>query len=74
MENFLDDLLSLDDLAMKLGVQRKTVSNWISAGELDGVKIGRRYWVLRETFEKWVRDRELKRMVSFRRRRGDGRL
>lgn len=36
-------LLSVDDVAKRLGVHRKTVLNWIHAGELAAFDLGKGY-------------------------------
>jgi len=37
-----DDLLTLADVAHRMRASERTVSNWINAGRLDSVRVGRR--------------------------------
>lgn len=45
----LAGLVSCGVAARKLGVCLRTVRRWIAAGELDGVRIRRRWYVRRES-------------------------
>src|SRR5215213_2362776 len=46
-----DRLLTLEDVATRLNVVKKTVQNWISNGTLPAVKLGRDRYVLRSKLQ-----------------------
>ncbi|MFI5329417.1 MAG: helix-turn-helix domain-containing protein [Desulfobaccales bacterium] len=43
-----DNLLTPEDVAMRLHISRLTVGNWLRSGKLKGVKVGR-LWRVRES-------------------------
>lgn len=55
-------LYTVDEIADKLGVNRRTVANYIHAGKLHGRKFGRRWFVsedaLRDFFDQDAADGE----------------
>src|SRR6266540_1026006 len=46
-----DRLLTIEDVAKRLNVVKKTVQNWISNGTLPAVKLGRDRYVLRSKLQ-----------------------
>ena len=60
MSNDDSKLLSVDDVAKRLGVHRKTVLNWIHAGELAAFDLGKGF----KTTESDLRDFMNRRRIS----------
>ncbi|BBO77717.1 transcriptional regulator [Desulfosarcina widdelii] len=50
-----DRWLSVDEIAVYLGIKRDTVYRWISERNLPGHKIGRLWKFRKEEIDEWVR-------------------
>jgi len=50
-----DRWLSVDEIAVYLGIKRDTVYRWISERNLPGHKIGRLWKFRKEEIDKWVK-------------------
>ena len=48
------ELLRVDDLVKTLGIHRETVRRYIRAGKLKARKIGRRYYVSKDSLKEFV--------------------
>jgi excisionase family DNA binding protein len=46
-EQFMDELLSVEEAAATLKIAPKTLRDWLRTGKLPGVKMGKR-WLIRE--------------------------
>jgi excisionase family DNA binding protein len=46
-----EQIYSLEDLARKLDVSRRTIATWIKNGTLPHIKIGNKIWVTEEQFQ-----------------------
>ena len=51
-------LLSVEDVAVLLGVCRQTVYNYIYREELPSIQVGRIRRIRREALESWLKERE----------------
>ena len=47
-----DNLIAVEELASKLGVKRKSVVNQLSLGKLPGLKIGKKWFLSRESLDR----------------------
>ncbi len=52
MEAPVDDPLVVEQIAAALHMNRVTVRDWLARGVIPGVKIGRRWYMTRENFDK----------------------
>lgn len=69
MSHLIEDLISKEQFAEQIGVSPRTVANWVSSGKIAGVKVGRSYWLLKPTIERWLQERERLRVLPQRRRK-----
>lgn len=51
-----DRWLSVDEIAIYLGIKRDTVYGWISAKDLPGHRVGRLWKFKRDEVDTWVRE------------------
>lgn len=48
-------LMSVDELAEYLGLQRQTIYNWLNQKKISGIKIGKVWRFDRKYIDEWVR-------------------
>ncbi|SMF34602.1 helix-turn-helix transcriptional regulator [Pseudobacteriovorax antillogorgiicola] len=53
-KRLFDNLVSKEEIALELGVTTKTISNWMSAGKIPSIKIGRKNFALRSVLRVWL--------------------
>lgn len=51
-----DKTYTVDEIMQLLSVSRETVYNWIRAGKIAAVRIGRQYRVTKEHYDKFIKD------------------
>ncbi len=51
------ETLTVEDVAAELRVHPDTVRNWIRAGELDAIDIGREYRIYRRDLDEFIQRR-----------------
>ncbi len=56
-----DRWLSVDDIAVYLGIKRDTVYRWISERNMPGHKIGRLWKFKKEEIDEWVKSSSVRR-------------
>ncbi len=52
--NDVKKVLSVDDVAKELGLNRNTIYRQVRAGLIPSVKVGDRYLIPRSAFDKWL--------------------
>lgn len=58
----MNTLLTPDEVAERLRVDRRTVTDWLAAGTLPGFRIGEKLWrVDADALEDWLRSRSTAR-------------
>ena len=51
-------LMSVDELADYLGLQKQTIYNWLHQKKITGIKIGKVWRFDRKYIDEWLRDLE----------------
>lgn len=54
---YTSPLLTPDQVAASLGVNRRTVIDWLNAGKLPGVRLGKLWRIDPEALAEWLRAR-----------------
>jgi excisionase family DNA binding protein len=49
-------LLSVEELAVYLGLKKQTIYNWLNQGRIAGIKIGKVWRFEKSDIEKWLRE------------------
>jgi excisionase family DNA binding protein len=69
----MDELLTVAEIAERLKLNQQTIRNWIGAGRLPAVRVGRRVRVRRQDFDALVEHGQTCRKPSRRRASGTAR-
>ncbi len=59
-ENRTCGLMSIEEVADALGKSPNTIKNWIAKREFPFVPVGNKNMVLKESFEAWLKRKEIK--------------
>ena len=55
---FFGNLISVEELAVVLGLAPQTIRNWVALGKIPYVKIGRRNMFLKRSMQEWLNRKE----------------
>ena len=57
-DQFFDNLISVEELAVVFGLAPQTIRNWIALGKIPYVKIGRRNLFQKRSVQEWLNRKE----------------
>ena len=57
-DEFFDNLISVEELAVIFGLAPQTIRNWIALGKIPHVKIGRRRFFQKRSLQEWLNQKE----------------
>ena len=53
-KRFIPSLLTLEELAEYLGLQKQTIYNWLNQRKISGIKIGKVWRFERKEIDRWI--------------------
>ena len=57
---FFENLIKIEELALKFGLSPKTIRNWVAKREIPFVRIKGRTYFLRHRIDAWIERKEFK--------------
>ena len=57
-DEFFDNLINVEELAVIFGLASQTIRNWVALGKIPHVKIGRRWFFQKRSLQEWLNQKE----------------